>query len=125
MDSTNWFSTNLFHNSRTGVRTCTPKLTILSLEKYDRSSANLWCRTYVLYEKMTKGVVISSMVKSSEMLPQHRELVETGIKDIFSLVIRSPKRTKDSIYCVHWTGTVNGRRQAFTNLLTDQHRLYF
>ena len=49
---------------RTGERTCTQKLSIPSLEKYDSSSANLWWRKFVQYVKMTKDIGISPMVNS-------------------------------------------------------------
>ena len=68
---------------RTGERTCTQKLSIPSLEKYDSTSANLWWRKFVQYVKMTKEIDISPMVNSKEILPQYREQLETELKDIF------------------------------------------
>ena len=50
--------------SRAGEQTCTQKLTIPSLEKYDNSSANLRWRKFVQYIKMMKEVDISTMVNS-------------------------------------------------------------
>ena len=68
---------------RTGERTCTQKLSIPSLAKYDSTSANLWWRKFVQYVKMTKEIDISTMVNSKKILPQYREQLETEIKDIF------------------------------------------
>ena len=67
---------------RSGDRTCTQKLSIPSLEKYDSSSANLWWRKFVQYIKMTKDIDLSIMTNSKEILPQYREL-ELEIKDTF------------------------------------------
>ena len=72
---------------RTGERTCTKKLSIPSLEKYDSSSANLWWRKFVRYVKMTKDIDISPMVNSKEIFPEYQEQLETEIKDIFSCAI--------------------------------------
>ena len=68
---------------RTGDRTCTQKLSIPSLEKYDSSSANLWWRKFVQYIKMTKDIDLSTMTNSKEILPQYREQLEMDIKDTF------------------------------------------
>ena len=68
---------------RTSERTCTQKLSIPSLEKYDSTNANLWWRKFVKYVKMTKEIDISPMVNSKEILPQYGEQLETELKDIF------------------------------------------
>ena len=68
---------------RVGERTCTQKLTIPSLEKFDTSSANLCSRKFVQYIKMTKEIDISTIVKSREILPHFRDRLETEIRDKF------------------------------------------
>ena len=70
-------------STRTGERTCTQKLSLPRLEKYQNSSANLWWRKFVQYVKMTKDIDISRRVISQELLPEYREQLETEIKDIF------------------------------------------
>ena len=63
--------------------TCTQKLSIPILEKYDATSVKLWWRKSVHYVKMTKEIDISEMVNSREILEQHRDHLEEEIKDIF------------------------------------------
>ena len=53
-------------SARTAERTCTQKLSIPSLQKYDSSSANLWWREFVQYVKMTKDIDISPIVNSEK-----------------------------------------------------------
>ena len=65
------------------LRTCTQKIYIPSLEKYDSSSANLWWRKFVQYTQMTKDIDLSTMTNSKEILPQNREQLELEIKDTF------------------------------------------
>ena len=69
--------------SRAGEWTCTQKLTIPILEKYDNFSANLWRRKFV----QSKEIDISTMVNSKEIIPQYRDQLETEIKDIFRWAI--------------------------------------
>ena len=69
--------------NRTADRTCTQKLTIPTLEKYDHTSANLWWRKFVQYIKMTKEIDLSTMTNNKEILTQYRDQLETEIKDIF------------------------------------------
>ena len=69
---------------RTGEWTCTQKLSITSLEKYDSSSANLWWRKFIQYVEVTNDIDISPMVNSKRILPQHREQLEAEIKDIIN-----------------------------------------
>ena len=70
-------------STRTGKQTCNQKLSIPCLEKYHKSSANLWSRKFVQYVKMTKNFDISPLVNSKKILPQYREQMESEIKDIF------------------------------------------
>ena len=81
-------------SARTAERTCTQKLSIPSLQKYDSSSANLWWREFVQYVKMTKDIDISPIVNSKKILPQYREQLETEIKDIYLWAIRQNALTE-------------------------------
>ena len=92
---------------RTGDRTCTQKLSIPSLEKYDSSSANLWWRKFVQYIKMTKDIDLSTMTNSKEILPQYREQLEMDIKDTFLWAI-------GQIALTEMTKTVRTRTQHLT-----------
>ena len=69
--------------NRTADRTCTQKLTILALEKQDRTNASMWWRKFVQYIKMTIDIDLSTMTNSEEILPQYRDQLEADIKDIF------------------------------------------
>ena len=69
--------------NRTAERTCTPKLTIPTLEKQDYTSANMWWRKFVQYIEMTKELDLSNMTNNKEILPQFRDQLELEIKDIF------------------------------------------
>ena len=81
---------------RTGERTCTQKLSIPSLEKYDSSIANLWWRKFVQYVEMTKDIDIAPMVTSKGKLPQNREQLEIEIKDIFLWAIGQNALTENT-----------------------------
>ena len=43
----------------------------------------MWWRKFVQYIKMTKDLDLSKMTNNKEILPQYRERLETGKKDIF------------------------------------------
>ena len=98
---------------RTGERTCTQKLSIPSLEKYDSSSANLLWRKFVQYVEMTKDIDISPMINSKKILPQYRKQLETEIKDIFLWAIGQNALTE-------MTKTVREREPSSF----PQHKLY-
>ena len=69
--------------NRTTERTCTQKLTILTLDKQNYTSANMWWRKFTQYIKMTKDLDLSTITNSKEILPQYRDQLEAEIKDIF------------------------------------------
>ena len=69
--------------NRTTERTCTQKLIIPTIEKQGYTNANMWWRKFVQYIKMTKDLDLSTKANSKEILPQHRDQLETEIKDIF------------------------------------------
>ena len=98
---------------RSGDRTCTQKLSIPSLEKYDSSSANLWWRKFVQYIKMTKDIDLSIMTNSKEILPKYREQLELEIKDTFLWAIGQSALTE-------MTKTVREREPSILPL----HKLY-
>ena len=68
---------------RSVERTCTQKLSIPILEKYDPLSVKLWWRKFIQYVKMTKDLDITTMVNSREILPRYQEQLEEDIEDIF------------------------------------------
>ena len=68
--------------NRTAERTCTQKLTIPTLEKQDYTSANMCWRKFVQYIKTTKEIDLSTMTNNKEILPQFRDQLELGIKNI-------------------------------------------
>ena len=51
-------------------RTCTQKLSIPILEKYDATGVKLWWRKFVQYVKMTKEIDISEKVTSREIIEE-------------------------------------------------------
>ena len=59
------------------------KLTIPTLEKQDYTNANMWWRKFVQNIKVTKDWDLWKMTNNKEKLPQHRDQLETEIKDIF------------------------------------------
>ena len=69
--------------NRTVDRTCNQKLAIPTLEKHDQSNESMSWRTFVQNKKMTKDIDLSTMTTSEEFLPQHRDQLETDMKDIF------------------------------------------
>ena len=86
---------------RTGERTCTQKLSIPSLEKYDSTSANLWWQKFVQYVKMTKEIDISTMVNSKEILPQYREQLETIGQNALTEMTKTVREREPSSLPLH------------------------
>ena len=79
---------------RAGERTCTQKLSISSLEKYDSSSANLWWRKFVQCIKMTKDIDLSTMTNSKKVLQQFRDKLELEKNDTFLWAITQSALTE-------------------------------
>ena len=69
--------------ARSVERTTTQKLPIPILEKNDHTSAKLWWKKFTQYIKMTREIDLSKMTNSKEVLPQYRDQLEEGIKDVF------------------------------------------
>ena len=101
--------------NRTTIRTCTPKLTIATLEKQDYTNANMWWRTFVQYIKMKKILDLSLLTNSNEILPQYRDQLEAEMKDIFLWAIGQNLVTEI-------TKTVRERKRAPSSL--PLHKLY-
>ena len=80
--------------NRTADRTCTQKLTSLTLEMQDQANASMWWRKFVQHIKMIKDIDLSTMTNSKEILPQYRDQLETDIKDIFIWSIRQNSITE-------------------------------
>ena len=97
-------------------KTCTQKLSIPILEKYDPVSVKLWWRKFIQYVKMTQDIDITTMVNSREILPRYREQLEEDIKDIFIWAIGQTALTE-------MTKTVREREP--TNLSLYRHYALF
>ena len=69
--------------ARSVERTTTQKLPIPILKKNDHTSAKLWWRKFTQYIKMSRGIDLSKITNSKEVLPQYRDQLEEEIKDVF------------------------------------------
>ena len=106
--------------NRTADRTCTQKLTILTLEKQEQANASIGWSKFVQYIKVTKDIDLSTMTNSKEILPQYRgtKIVTQSTRNRYKRHFYLGNRTK----CYHGDDK-NGQGKR-TELITTSQTSY-